>query len=339
MGASRSHLRIGAVLTAATPIALLVDDPTPFLHLYRHHMRDLHGSTACAADGRELAAEIPDAFLDRFVAVTRERGLAGKFSIVPAPEGRGDVARGIADYGAERTRRWVRTAVDGLGARFDFSPEMITHSWAVELATGKLLGENEHDWSQRQTRATLTPYVARGLALLQEAGVDATGVTSPWFFGRDVEPEYAAAILAAQRQVHGRELSWYFLHVREDPAARPEVALRDGGATLVSVPASMDDLLWDTIWKHGPADAAAVGALADAFLTADGRAGRVREVLDAGGWPVLLAHWQTLWSNGHETGLAVLDEVGARVARALGDAVRWSSCLELAAATAAATAE
>ena len=43
------------------------------------------------------------------------------------------------------------------------------------------------------------------------------------------------------------------------------------------------------------------------FLTPDGRGGKIREVLDAGGWPVILTHWQSLFSNGLETGLAVLD--------------------------------
>ncbi len=199
----------------------------------------------------------------------------------------------------------------------------------MSVATGEPLTENEHDWSRRQTRATLTPYIARGLALLKESHVDATGVTSPWMFGEDVESEYIVAIAAAQREVFGRDFSWYFLHIKEDPMTKPWIALREGDATLVSIPASMDDALWDTIWKHGRADARLIGSLADAFLTADGRAGRIRTVLDAGGWPVLLVHWQTLFSNGHETGLAVLDEVGARVRRVLGGAVRWSSCLEM----------
>lgn len=317
-----------------TPIALLVDDPTPVLHLYRHHVRDLVGKVVAAGDGRELAEEIPDGFLDRFIAVTRERGIAGKFSIVPAPMFAGDVVHGIAGRSAAETQAWVRTAQAGLGERFDFSPEMITHSWAMDLATGAPLAENEHDWSQRQDRLALTPYIARALALLKAAGVDATGVTSPWMFGEAVEPEYVAAIAAAQREVNARSFSWYFLHIKTDPMTRPWVAYREQDALLVSVPASMDDGLWDTIWRHGKADRTLIETLADAFLTRDGRGGRVRAVLDAGGWPVLLVHWQTLWSNGHETGLAVLDEVGRRIADRLGGEVRWSSCLEMARTTA-----
>ena len=40
-------------------------------------------------------------------------------------------------------------------------------------------------------------------------------------------------------------------------------------------------------------------------------------MLDAGGWPVLLTHWQSLYSNGLGTGLAVLEEVGRRVRASL----------------------
>jgi hypothetical protein len=69
--------------------------------------------------------------------------------------------------------------------------------------------------------------------------------------------------------------------------------------------------------------------VADQALTRDGREGAVRRVLDAGGWPVLVTHWQSLFSNGLETGLKALDEVGRRVGATLGGAVSWSSCSEL----------
>ena len=62
----------------------------------------------------------------------------------------------------------------------------------------------------------------------------------------------------------------------------------------------------------------------------------MRRVLDAGGWPVLLTHWQSLLSNGLETGLRALDEVGRRIHDSLGDRVLWSTCSELTALTLAA---
>lgn len=311
------------------PIALLVDDPTPHLHLYRHHLAAIHPENLVDAAGVELAETIPDAFLDRFADVAEARGIKGKFSIVPAPMWRGDVVRGIDGFDPALTRAWLETAKRRLGPLFDFGPEMINHSWAEDLATGRPLGESEHDWSQHQTRVTLTPYIAKALGLLKAAGIDATGVTSPWMFAEKVEAEYVAAIVAAQRQVYGRDVSWYFLHIKEDPMTKPWVAWWKDGATLVAIPACHDDFLWDTIWKFGTLDAAGISALADRFVTTDGRGGRIPAVLAAGGWPVLLCHWQTLWSNGRETGLAVLDEVGRRVAATLGAKVRWMTCLEM----------
>jgi len=320
-------------MSAPTPIALLIDDPTPLIHLYRHHMRDIHHSAEMAAGGVDLVETIPNAFLDRFCDVVERRGIKGKFSIVPAPMMRGDVVTGITGYDPALTHAWMDTVKRRLPKFFDFGPEMINHSWALDLATGTTLPESEHDWSQRQTRATLTPYIAHALTLLKHAGIDATGVTSPWMFAEDVEPEYIAAIVAAQKRVFGRTFSWYFLHIKEDPMTKPWVA-HTGDATLVAIPAVSDDLLWDTIWKIGAPTPADVTALADRFLTADGTAGLIRRVVDAGGWPVLVCHWQTLFSNGHETGLAVLDEVAGRVARTFRDSVRWMTCLEMAHLTA-----
>jgi hypothetical protein len=56
---------------------------------------------------------------------------------------------------------------------------MTTHDWAIDLATMQPLAENEHDWSQHQAVETLRPYIAFVLQELEQAGFDATGVTSP----------------------------------------------------------------------------------------------------------------------------------------------------------------
>lgn len=308
-----------------------MDDSCPLVHVFAHHWRDVHHRPLVTSDGREMPLWIPNGFLDRFCDVADRRGLAGKFSIVAAPAGLGDVVRGIEGHDPALTREWLDTARRRLAARWDFCCEGLTHNLAVDLATGETLPESENAWSQRQTRETLTPYLVRQLSLLREAGVDATGVTSPWVFGIQVEDEYVAAIVAAQRSVYGRDSSWYFLHMLWDrPSARPWIAHRDARGTLVSIPALVNDFWWETI-DSPRTDAAFVSAVADRLLTADGRAGKVREVLDAGGWPIVLTHWQSLFSNGLESGLAVLDEFGRRVEATLGAEVEWRSFGEIAA--------
>lgn len=316
------------------PISLIVDDSCPLVHVFAHHWRDVHHKPLTTPDGREMPLWIPNSFLDRFCDVVERHGIAGKFSIVPAPALLGDVVRGIEGHDPSLTREWLDTARRRLSARWDFCSEGITHNLALDLETGKLLEEGENDWSQHQTRATLLPYMVRQLSLLKEAGIDATGVTSPWVFGTRVERDYIAAIVEAQREVYGRKFSWYFLHMLwKEPWARPWVAFRQDDTTLVHIPALVQDFWWPTI-DSPRTDSAWVRELADRFLTSDGRSGRIREVLDAGGWPVVLTHWQSLFSNGLESGLAVLDELGERVARHLSEEVAWCSFSEIARRTA-----
>jgi hypothetical protein len=317
-----------------TPITLLVDDSCPLVHVFRCHWEDVHHRPPQTKDGRTLIDRVPNEFLDRFCDIVERRGMAGKFSIVPAPGGLGDVVQGIAGD-PEGTRAWLETAKRRLPPRFDFTPEGITHNLAVNLATGEYFPQGESDWSQTQTREMLTPYLVRQLELLRDAGIDATGVTSPWVFGIRVEPEYIAAIVAAQQQVYGRRFSWYFLHMLHDrPDARPWVALKEGETTLVAIPSTVDDFWWETI-DSPRTDAAYIGEVTDRMLTEDGRGGKIRVVLDAGGYPVLLTHWQSLISNGLGTGLDVLDELGRRIRERLAGEVEWVSCLELARRTAA----
>ncbi len=206
---------------------------------------------------------------------------------------------------------------------------MLTHNFAVNLSAGGYFDEGESPWSQKQDRSTLTPYLTKAMEYLKAAGFDATGVTSPWTFGSDVEDEYIAAIVAAQRKVYGRHLSWYFLHTLHDKLeSKPWIAFQEGNTTLVSIPSTVNDFWWETI-DSPRSDQEFVEHIADAILASDGRGGKIREVLDAGGTPILLTHWQSLFSNGLETGLAALDVVGRRVNETLAGEVEWRTCSEL----------
>ncbi len=312
-----------------TPIALLVDDPCPLIHLYRNVLVDVHHKPAITRDGRPLAAEIPNSFLEHFCDIAERRRIKGKFSIVPSPAGKGTVSGGIGGFDPALTRAWIETAKRRLGPLFDFSPEMITHHFALDLAGGGCFDQSESDWSQRQDRRTLIPYFCRALALLREAGIDATGFTSPWSFGKESEEEYVAAMAAAQTEICGREVSWYFLHLLfENPSSRPWVACRNGQTAVISIPATVDDWFWPSI-EYGRTDDAFISGIADKLLSADGKSGQIVEVLDAGGWPIICSHWQCFFSNGTESGLRALDEVARRVELRLADRVQWMNCSEI----------
>jgi len=190
MNSSTCHR--SSILSDRIPITLLVDDSCPLIHIYRSHWADVHKKAPATNDGRPLLETIPNSFLERFCDVVQRHGMAGKLSIVPAPAGRGDVVRGIEGFDERLTREWLHIAHTRLRGRFDFCPEGLTHNLAVDLNTGAMLDQGEAEWSESQNRATLTPYLTRGLELLKAAGIDATGITSPWIFGQKVEAEYIA---------------------------------------------------------------------------------------------------------------------------------------------------
>jgi hypothetical protein len=333
------------------PISLLIDDPCPLIHVYRDHWVDVHGKSPLTDDGRPLLEIIPNDFLDRYCDVMERWEIKGKFSIVPAPAGKGDIIRGIEGFDRSITQDWLDTAKTRLSSLCDFCPEGITHNLAVDLSDDgrwaidesisssimdrstsdwKFFPEGESHWSQHQTRETLTPYLTAELEYLKRAGFDCTGVTSPWVFGIEVEEEYIASIVAAQKAVYGRDFSWYFLHMLwSKPETRPWIAYQDNGTTLVAIAATVKDWWWDTI-NSPRTDREWINSIADKMLTADGKSGQIIDVLDAGGWPVVLTHWQSLFSNGLETGLVVLDELGKRVNEHLAERVEWMKCSEVA---------
>ncbi|MBE6613239.1 MAG: hypothetical protein E7632_12190 [Ruminococcaceae bacterium] len=306
------------------PISLIIDDPAPVVSVYY-----THAGKTLTEDGRPLLEYVPNSLLDAFCDVVERNGIKGKYSVVPMPGNRGDIINGIDNVDMALVKEWIDTVQKRLVPAFTVGPEMLTHNWAVDLATGKALDLNERDWASTQDRTTLTPYITRALELLRDAGFDAFGVTSPWNFGIEVEDEYAAAISKAVYDVTGRKEAWYFLRgLRDTPNAKAWIQLEEDGRTLVAIPATTFDRFWQTIDCDDTSDEY-VSYIADQLITADGKDGQIIKALEMNAWPILIAHWQSLVSNGLGTGIRALDEVGKRIRTHLSDRVEWMSFEEI----------
>ncbi|MEW6752526.1 MAG: hypothetical protein AB1505_16290 [Candidatus Latescibacterota bacterium] len=320
----------------AIPIALLVDDPAPLINVYWWHAARRCGPNPPAQlSGEPVAAKVPLSFLDEYIAVLQRWGVRGKFTVLPYPAGLGPIDEGWPGCDGVALAAWLERVRLHVAPHMDITPEILTHARAVDLESMTLREQNEREWAQGQTAATLTPYIALALEILERVGLPARGVTSPWDFGAQVEDQYRTAIRRAVAQVTGRTQTWYFLHTDAvSTRLRSEVVWRDGGGWLVSLWAQVHDHLWDTMETRDDSPAY-VSALADAFVTEDGTSGRLVQLFAADTPMVLVTHWQSLFSNGRGTGLRALDEVCRRVARVWGPAVEWTTCSDLAAAIAA----
>jgi len=307
------------------PIALAIDDPAPVVHvMYEHAYKNK------TKDGRLYTEVVPNEFLQEFCKVIEAQGIKGKFSIVPMPLGKGDIVNGIPGVDYAQIEEWLEMCRERVGKQFSFGPEMLTHGRAYNLEDGTLYDMIERDWASTQCYDTLRPYVAKALELLKEKNIDVTGVTSPWDFGIEVEDEYLAALSQAMYDVFEKKDCWVFLReLRHTPGCnRPFVAYREEGRNVVMVPTTTRDHFW---WTMDTTDTSKeyISSVADGLITADGKEGELIDVINGGGFPVIITHWQSLFSNGLGTGLAALEEVAKRVNKHLGDRVQWMSHDEL----------
>lgn len=306
------------------PISFLIDDPAPVYSTFYTH-RENHISDY----GEPLLEKFPNSFLFDFCDVIERNGMKGKFSVVPMVANQGDIINGLGDAPREELDEWLNTVKARVAPRFSIGPEMLTHALAVDLATGKALDIKEDEWARMQTEETLTRYIAKALSILNEAGFDAFGVTSPWQFGIEKEAEYTAAISKAVFEVTGKKNAWFFLRgLRNVPNAKPWVELEKDGRCLVSIPATTYDRVWHML-KTGERDEETILKCADMYITEDGSDGDIIRVLESGGWPIMIAHWQSMCSNGSYAGLRAIDIVGRRIKKNLSDRVEWMSFEEI----------
>lgn len=306
------------------PVSLIVDDPAPIISVYYEH-----AASRTTSDGRPLIPTYPNEMLDRFCDIVEKHGIKGKYSVIPMPGNKGDIVNGLEGVSRDDLDEWLDTVKARLVPYFSICPEMLTHHKAVDLATGGALPMNERDWASTQDRTALIPYISRALAILKDAGFSPIGVTSPWDFGIEVEDEYEQSISRAVLDTCGSNEAWFFLRqLRNVPKAKPWVALSEEGRTLVAIPGTLKDCNWQTINCPDTSDEY-VSRAADEILTEDGKSGEFVRVLESGGYPIMLMHWQGLMSNGLGTGLRILDEVARRINLHYSDKVEWMSFEEI----------
>jgi hypothetical protein len=304
-------------------ISLLVDDGAPVNTVHWHDAPHDHPRV------------IPNGFGREFSALCASHGVRGKFSVLPMPCCLGGIdghLNQVPDADLAEFLAWVRREI---APRFDIAPELLTHLAAYRLSGG-FHHLYEDEWVARATVREITDYIALALRILDHVGLPATGVTSPWNTGKENEAAYAEAIGRAQWRVHRRRVTWYFLHsLGKGPARPPWVSWRNpaNGQCVVSIPATADDVFWDTqrpaCQTRRQARAAALSGV-DSLLSADGRRGRIPRLVRAACPVILLTHWPSLYSDGTQAGLWGLERLLTRLQRVYGADLAWTSCISLA---------
>jgi hypothetical protein len=305
-------------------ISLLVDDGAPVNVMHWLHPETSH---------RRL---VSNRFTRRFGEVCAAHGARGKFSVLPMPCALGRIDRGLTYVPPRHRREFLRIVRSLIAPNFDITPELLTHSVAVDTATGAPLHLYEDEWVARADKGTLVPYIEHALRILKNVGLTATGVTSPWGTGVHNEDVYVRAIADAQWRVSRRRRSWYFLHtIAGSGKIRPWIAWRNRrtGQSVVSIPGNTNDEFWRSITaKSARGRRLAAERGADALLARDGKSGQIPWLLAQKDCPpvTILTHWQSLFSDGSAAGLRGLEMLFRRLRDVYGQRLRWMRCSELA---------
>ncbi len=310
-------------MTTRIPATLIIDDSSPINTMYEH------GAKSPRYAGVKIIRDVPVAFLERFVRLTREVGLRGKFTLLPNPLGLGRLDQGIPGYPQAEFERFLEIVRTDIMPDWDITPEILTHWHALDLATGKFLDVREDVWAESQDADSLTAYFIYALQILKNIGIRANGITSPWSFAKGVEPAYAEAVGRSLAEVFNIKQAWYFLHQSDnlnDIWARVMIRRGGLGEGVVSVVSNVRDVFWDSQYRVDPASAReAVREHVEQALSPDGSRGRIADLIEAGQPVIMVTHWQSLFANGHAIGLEMLIDLVRRVNARFGDRLEWTT--------------
>lgn len=296
------------------PIFFIVDDPAPCLNLayyeqyFEQHVRD-----------------VPNRFTAAWADLIEEFGVRGKFTVLPVPAGIGRIDRPLPDVKPADQAEFLRIIRERVSPLMDIGLEFLTHWHAWDIRRERPVDYTEKTMGPFTNRGHLTEYFAYGFRILNDLGLEPTGVTSPGAACREIEWAYQGAVRDALREVRGLPIAWYFLHVDDrSPVVLPRIMSLDAekGEACVTMVSAAGDPSWRT--QFGEA------STLDDLITADGQQGRLVKLFQNRSVIGFHTHWQSLFSNGRATGLKDLRVTLSRVREFFGEQVQWTKCSELA---------
>ncbi len=318
------------------PLSFIIDDSTCLVNMGKFCMPQFAATYPEREDyqrpWQSWPAEIPDAFVRDFGEWCAERGVKGKYSLVPNPACVGWLDRTLPGWSQPQLRASLKLVHELLLPNWDIHPEMITHTRVIDLKTGRPFEDYSPAHMENSYPAAdvsvdyLASYLAYALRILKNCDVPCEGVTTPGGFGNQVKEKLPLAVFDAVRDVYGTELPHYFKYVEMEASTAPKLeAVRDldsdAPRICVNVLAGTGD--WFGGW--------------DGFETSQGElysnreatTGRMVELIEQRQPAVMLCHWPGLYCNGSLAGYRDFQNVVEALHARFADQVLWMKLSEI----------
>lgn len=321
------------------PVGVIIDDSTCLVNLnhfavpqFAHVLGRL--SPHAQLPWREWPREIPDSFVRKFGEWSAEHGVKGKYSIVPYPACVGRLDRMLPGWTVRELEESIDLVRTLMMPNWDIHPEMVTHTRVIDTKTGQPYPEfttkymENWDWCTGRSTDELADYMTYALRILQNIGLPCEGITTPGGFGSKARPQLAEGTAESLRAVFKAEIPHYFRDLKSEgtesvaPLVQNVSGLdNDDPRCVVHVQGCTGD--WTGGWDCTPPGGV------DKFITADGSAGRMVDVISRGEPALMLGHWTGIYFNGQETGFKIMQEMVKRL-HARFDNLHWMKLSEVA---------
>jgi hypothetical protein len=319
------------------PVSIIVDDSTCLVNLNKFAIPQFAAARPGQYDQypwKSWPNEIPDSFVRKFADWADEFGVKGKYSIVPYPACVGRLDREIPGWPQAELQESLKLVRERITPNWDIHPEMVTHTRIIDVKTGHPYPEisskymENWDWCTGRSTDEIAEYMRYALTILKNVGLPCEGITTPGGFGSQARPQLAQASLESCRDVFRAEIPHYFrdLFASGEQSVAPIVQNASGldsddPKCVVHVLGCTGD--WTGGWNCTPPKGA------DLFITADGKSGRMVEVIHRGEPAIIVCHWTGIYWNGLEIGFDIFREVVKRL-HATFDHLHWMKLSEIA---------
>ena len=281
------------------PLSIIFDDSTMLVNLNYFFLRDriavdrehkVSHVTEQNQRWEDLPVVHPESFTREFAEYCLEHGVKGKYSVVPCPAALGRIDEGLDLFSKQQQESWLKMCRELIVPNYDITPEMITHTFVVDLDTFKPVDPNlweQWGWNQLPVdqEELVVRYITMACQILENVGLTPDGVTSPGGFGNPLD-FYSKCAEQAVRSVTGHPTPYFFKRVSSDGPVETPVWYpdREAGTAMGEIIACVGD--YTGSWTgHGEVNV-------NKYITADLQGGRLPAVIDAGDPTVLISHWQ-----------------------------------------------
>jgi hypothetical protein len=320
------------------PLSFVIDDSTCLVNMGHYCLPQFATAwperTEYHKPWQTWPREIPDSFVREFGQWCAERGVKGKYSIVPNPACVGWLDRELPGWTRRQLQESLQLVRELMVPDWDIHPEMITHTRVIDLTSGRPLDEisdatMENSFPQSDKSVDeLASYLAYALKILKNCGLPCEGITTPGGFGNRVKDKLPAAVDEAVRDVYGAELPHFFKYVASGSESTEPTIHRLGDLSdvtpraTVSVPAGTGD--WFGGWTG---DDPSQG---ERYCNEDATEGRMVELIERGAPAVMLCHWPGMYCHGAKHGFEDFKAIVNALHERFAEQTLWMKLSEIA---------